>query len=168
MEWRQIPSFPHYAVDESGNVKRIAPGICNGKPGKIMKPYRRSDGYNMFILRRDGKSFYRKAHQLVAETFIGPKPFANAEVCHNDGSRTNDHVSNLRWDTRKGNQADKKIHGTLILGSKHARARLTERDVLEIRRRADNGESHAIIGKDYNMIQPNISRIVRREQWKHV
>lgn len=49
-------------------------------------------------------------HRLVAIAFLGwPEP--GFEVCHNDGNALNNHLGNLRWDTRKANMLDLIKHG---------------------------------------------------------
>ena len=48
---------------------------------------------------------------LVLEAFVGPRP-AKLDSCHNDGVRTHNHLSNLRWDTRSANLYDAVEHGT--------------------------------------------------------
>ena len=53
-----------------------------------------------------------KVHRLVALAFHGPCPGDEYEVCHVDGDRANNAASNVRWDTRKANAADKLLHGT--------------------------------------------------------
>jgi hypothetical protein len=44
-------------------------------------------------------------HILVLEAFVGPRP-AGMEGCHWDDDPTNNHLSNLRWDTRSANARD--------------------------------------------------------------
>lgn len=44
-------------------------------------------------------------HGLVAEVFIGPRP-EGLDVCHNDGDKSNNRASNLRYDTHSENQKD--------------------------------------------------------------
>ena len=63
IEWRESPSFPDYEVSEFGDVRRCRKGIRGGLIGKVMKAYVRKDGYRMFILRRDNRSFHRKARR---------------------------------------------------------------------------------------------------------
>ena len=47
--------------------------------------------------------------------------------------------------------------------------KLTEEDVINIRKRYDNGESIANIAKDYTFINQNsIRRVCKRETWKHI
>ena len=44
-------------------------------------------------------------HRLVAETFI-PNPYRLSEIDHINRDKTNNHVSNLRWVTRKDNMTN--------------------------------------------------------------
>lgn len=106
MEWRVSPSFPEYEVSEYGQLRRCvrAPG---GVVGRLLKGYVRPDGYLMYILRRDGRSWHPRAHQLVLEAFVGPKPFPKAEGRHKDGLRVHDHYSNLEWGSRTDNANDR-------------------------------------------------------------
>lgn len=41
----------------------------------------------------------------------GKTESCDLEVCHNDGDSSNNHVSNLRWDTHSSNQWDQVAHG---------------------------------------------------------
>ncbi|WP_292411380.1 HNH endonuclease [Mesorhizobium sp.] len=166
MEWRVCPSFPAYEVSEKGHVLRRRRGLRGGKVGQVMKPYVREDGYRMYILRRDNKSYHRKAHQLVAEAFIGPKPFPSAEVRHADGTRTNDHFSNLEWGTSKDNKADMVRHGTRMAGEKHHRAKLTLAQVEEIKALACTGMSQRVIGERFGVAQGCVSKIILGKRWK--
>jgi|JI10StandDraft_1071094.scaffolds.fasta_scaffold444944_2 hypothetical protein len=165
MIWQTVPSFPAYEVSEAGAVRRVAKGIRGGEIGKVMKPYRREDGYNMYILRRDNRSFHKKAHQLVIEAFVGPKPFDGAEVCHIDGSRSNDHWTNLRWDSRSGNHADKVEHGTAARGTKHPHAKLDDAKVRQIFQWLEIPLTHEEIARRLGLRQPAISRVVSGDRW---
>ena len=165
MEWRVSPSFPCYEVSEFGSVRRCRAGIRGGRVGKVMKAYIRQDGYRMFILRRDNCSFHKKAHQLVAEAFICPRPFEGAEVCHFDGSRSNDHHSNLRWGTSRDNKIDMLRHGTRMMGEQHPLSRLTEANVADVRRRCAAGELQRVVAAQFGIGQSQVSRIVRGVRW---
>jgi hypothetical protein len=162
MIWKRIPSFSAYVVNEAGDVKRVERGIRGGKPGKLMKPFIRSDGYAMFIMRRDNRSFHRKAHQLVAEAFL-PAPLpGQREIRHLDGTRTNDHYSNLAWSTHAENMADMMLHGTRMTGEKHPLAKLTDDQVTAIREAVANGEVQRIVADRYGIMQGHVSRLVNR------
>lgn len=104
---------------------------------------------------------------MVLEAFVGPCP-NGMECCHNDGNPANNVLANLRWDTPKANNADKRAHGTHLEGSKIPWAKLTEKDVLAIRRMAAAGLTQRSIADRYGMTQSRISRIVSRKQWRGV
>lgn len=76
-----------------------------------MKPRLNNGGYYLITLCK--KQYY--LHRLICEIFYGESP-QGMEACHNDGNKNNNHPSNLRWDTRKNNMADKKKHGTSLGG----------------------------------------------------
>ena len=46
-----------------------------------------------------------RAHTLVMQTFVGI-PEEYQVICHNDDIKTNNHISNLRYDTQKSNMHD--------------------------------------------------------------
>jgi hypothetical protein len=168
MEWRICKRFPAYEVSEQGDVRRIKAGKFSGVVGKVMKPYPHPAGYVMYQLREGNRAFRPLGHQLVAEAFIGPKPFPTAEVCHEDGTRTNNHWSNLRWDSRKGNHADKVRHGTHNRGERAPHAKLTPAQVREIRSRVAAGTRQRILATEYGVDPMTINSVVRRRSWVDV
>ena len=78
---------------------------------KILKPTIANHGYAVVELKNKGKNQKTLVHRLVLETFVGSCP-ENMQCCHWDGNPRNNHLSNLRWDTRSGNQQDSIRHGT--------------------------------------------------------
>lgn len=48
----------------------------------------------------------RLVHQLVAEAFLPPKPFPEAEIRHKDGNHLNNRADNLEWGTKSENVLD--------------------------------------------------------------
>jgi hypothetical protein len=55
--------------------------------------------------------------------------------CHNNGNKLDNRVENLRWDSAKGNEADKLIHGTDGRGERHSQSKLSRDAVIEIKKR---------------------------------
>lgn len=45
-------------------------------------------------------------HKLILLAFVGPCP-PGMEACHGDDVKTNNRLTNLRWDTRRANVADR-------------------------------------------------------------
>ena len=79
--------------------------------------------------------------------------------CHNDGDAANNHLDNLRWDTYRANEHDKIRHGTWLVGEQ-INAKLTEEEVLEIRRLRVEGVTFSDIAASYGVSSPNVQAIV--------
>lgn len=107
--WRDIPGFEgFYQVSDHGRVRSMARPDKIGRirsKNRILKPFRDKDGYLGVTLCRIGGRHKRKVHRLVLEVFVGPCP-DGMECCHSDSSRSNNHLSNLRWDTHSSNIKD--------------------------------------------------------------
>lgn len=56
-------------------------------------------------------------HRIVADAFLGPRPLGQ-EVCHKDGTRDNNALSNLEYGTRQKNVLDSVAHGTHVQARK--------------------------------------------------
>lgn len=67
-------------------------------------------GYLTVVLFVNGTRKTQLVHQLVLKTFVGPRP-KGYDSCHGDGDKSNNHLSNLRWDTRSENMKDLYRHG---------------------------------------------------------
>lgn len=170
--FRVIPGYPRYAIDEYGNVLSIFPRNVLGKnrpwsDARRIAFIKEKHGYNQVDLSHNGHRKRIFVHTLVLETFIGPRP-EGMECRHLNGCKTNNHIGNLAWGTASENYHDKVLHGTANIGENNGIAKLTANDVLEIRVRATNGETQASIANGFNVNQSAISKIVRREHWKHI
>jgi hypothetical protein len=109
-----------------------------------------------------GRSRY--VHRLVLETFVGPCP-EGMEACHYDGDRSNNALSNLRWDTRAANAADRIRHGTTRRGERAPGARLTNDLVRFIR---CSPQSNLTIARRLGMTRQAIGDVRRRRTWRNV
>lgn len=172
--FRVIPGFPRYAINDSGTViSSCGRGRAGHRTSLPWSTNRRRNqrkqrgGYSVVTLHRDGRAHDFRVHVLVLTTFVGPCP-DGMQCRHLDGNPANNHVSNLAWGTPRENQHDRIRHGTLPLGELSTNAKLTEKDVLEIRRRAASGETQISIAKNFPVSHKRISKIVRRETWKHI
>lgn len=96
--WKKIPDFALYEVSDGGQVR-------NRVTGAVRKPYVDRDGYQRLRLYRNGRAVNRSVHGLVLEAFVGPRP-DGMEGCHGDGDKSNNSISNLRWDTHRANMGD--------------------------------------------------------------
>lgn len=141
---------------------------CNQQPaGKVISQKMTQAGYMEVGLVRDKKQWYRRVNRLVCEAWHGT-PVGGLHACHIDGSRTNNHFSNLRWGTQAENEADKVLHGTAIVGSMHPLAKLTEQQVVIIKRKLRAGERGSDIARAMRISTSKVSEIKHGRSWKHV
>lgn len=139
-KWRNIPGWEQfYQVSDSGDVRSLTRKILkkqqSGKfgpslhQGRKLKKRAIKNGYSVVSLCRFGKSKTFYVSRLVLLAFRGNCP-ENQECCHNDGSRSNDTLNNLRYDTRSANALDRIKHGTTVpKGLKNKLCKLTEKDL---------------------------------------
>ncbi len=116
--WRPIKDFPKYQVSRGGVIRSFHETLTpqHGPRGRVLKGGHDKDGYRRFTLvRSDGKVRSVKLAQIVADTFIGPKP-KGLVICHEDGNIENNSAKNLQYKTQKENIHDKYRHGTLNPG----------------------------------------------------
>lgn len=162
---KSIEGHPGYYVSHLGYV-------FSEKYGSLreLKAQRDQQGYLHVVLSTNGRAHTIKVQYLVATHFIGPRP-AGYVVCHCDGDKTNNAAWNLRYDTQKNNIADIKIHGTENppVGSRNGMSRLTEAQVLEMRRlRRLYGLTHRALGFRFGVSREQARDIINRKAWKHV
>lgn len=113
---KPIPGWPEYQINEAGQITRVVPA-CGTRIGRPLLWQRLPSGYAKVSLCRNSKRHEYLVHRLVVETFIGQIP-DGMDVCHNDGNKQNNHVSNLRIGTRRENMADTVRHGTSNRGER--------------------------------------------------
>lgn len=171
---KPVPGWAAYEASTEGRVfSRWTHGKGQGRRwviGDRLRELKQAEiraGYRAVHLCEDGNRVAAFVHQLVLVTFVGECP-PGYECAHFDGNRANNRLDNLRWDTRKGNSADKRRHGTDPKGERHGMAIIREVDVPGIRIRAANGERHGDLGKEFGVTASAIQRLVSRLSWAHV
>lgn len=143
--WKDIPGYEgKYRVSDRGRVMRLN----KTKPPRILSPSpRREGGYLSVSLCINNQKTTHFVHRLVLGAFVGPCP-DDLEVCHADGDKHNNRLSNLRYDTRHENRRDRFDHGTL---------KLTEDDVKSIREvdgtNAEVGDMFGVSGALVSLIR---------------
>lgn len=105
-----------YEVSDLGWVRSVDRVVIrsNGAPqtvrGKVLSPWRGQTGRCVVNLSKGGPPKGHYIHRLVLEAFWGPCPDGHV-ACHYDDDSSNNHLDNLRWDTRSGNEYDKVRNG---------------------------------------------------------
>lgn len=153
----------NYRVSQLGRVQ-------NTTTGKLVFGATNGSGYRTISAKiiKENRGTVFMIHRLVAIAFI-PNPENKPQVNHLDGNKQNNRVENLAWATASENVAHSHKIGLCRVGERHYKAKLTEADVLEIRRRYYAGEaSQNAIAHELGMDSSTISDLVQGKTWKHL
>lgn len=148
--WKQIEDFPDYEVSNHGRVRSNK--FCKTR---IMKQYKTPLGYLDVCLTMSGKSTSVRVHRLVLETFVGNRP-DNMEASHLDGSRDNNHVNNLVWESRTDNNR------------RCSHVKLNTEKAKQIRLMSRNGWNGAKLARKFGVSESTIYYIRHNKYWKGV
>jgi hypothetical protein len=173
--WKSIPGYEgYYEVSNCGRVRSLdriiirSDGIKVPQIGKLMRTQPTQHGRRSVMMCGPGlKTRRREVHRMVLEAFVGPCP-ENMEACHRDDDCTNNHLENLRWDTKRSNMQERDRNGKTVKGQTHGNAKLTDEGVREMRRLRETGAKLSYLSERYGIAFGQIGAIVRREAWKHV
>ena len=158
-EWLDIKENDNYEVSNLGQVR-------NKKTNKILKPSN-CGGYLSVGLSKNGKKTTYRVHRLVSNAFINNEE-SKPQVNHLDKDKTNNDVNNLEWVTAKENIQHACNNG-IRCGEKNGRSKLTTEQVIEIRDKYKFREYTQLqLGKEYNVRENHISRIIKKSVWKHI
>jgi hypothetical protein len=131
----------------------------------IMKSKMSKNGYRTIILTRNEVKKYMTIHRLVALAFI-PNIDNKLQVNHIDGDKSNNHVNNLEWCTSNENINHANNLGLFKKLDKHPNAKLTNRQVNEIKELLKLTDILIIdIAKLYNVTANSISHINTGKTW---
>ena len=160
-EWRDIPGFEgRYQASTEGRI-RSTDKICTHK-GRVLKTCIGSNGYPYVgVWAKGGKNAkYTPVHHLVALTFLGERP-QGYEICHADGNKQNNRLTNLRYASRTENRLDVYRNGGRY-------SNLYPDQVREIRKLLEEKQmSQRAIGELYGISVTSIQNIKtgRRFSW---
>lgn len=133
MEWKTIDCYDDYQVSDTGVVRKTTPSYRVSPTGILKQSL--VYGYPVVTLMSGKKATQFKVHRLVAAAFLPPPLLGQDQVAHCDGSRDNNHWTNLRWATCKENLSDRVKHKTTLDGARNGRVKLTADQVQLIRKR---------------------------------
>ena len=124
------------------------------------KPHVRKDGCNVISI--NNKLQY--VHRLVAEKFI-PNPLNKKTVNHKDGNRSNNHVNNLEWATRRENCEHARLNGLSEKKSQGVKD-LTYEQYLEMFTLREQGLSYKKIGIIMNLEYRRVNDTINGKRYK--
>lgn len=173
--WKNILGFENnYQVSNLGrfrskdNIVHTSDGRSYFKAGIILKPLKYSNGYNQLMLYMNKKRYTFIAHRIVANTFI-PNIYNKKEVNHINGIKDDNRVENLEWCSPSEN-----IQKALLFNPNFGKnrgknnKRLTEKDVIEIKKMMIDGLKNNEILSKYKISKTSFFNIKSNKTWSHV
>lgn len=131
----------------------------NWKNGKIR------DGYGMFWLETGNVRAHKLAYILtygdIDDSLVIMHKCDNPSCCNPRHLQPGTQMQNVHDCMKKGRRR-------VVFGESRSNSKLTNEDVMEIRRRYDNGESGREIAKSIGMSRWHVTQIARREAWTHI
>ena len=154
---RVIPSHSNYGVSRDGRVWSYKTARWVG----FVSP----EGYHQVDL--DGKHY--SIHNLILETYIGPRP-PGALGLHKDDDKDNNNLYNLMWGLSLDNTRQAIRNGKIPSqeGNGPSKSKLSDEEIRSIRLRAKEGEKLTSIAASYKKGYNNIWMIVCRRTYKGV
>jgi HNH endonuclease len=162
---KKIPGFDGYEITSDGKLYCVD----KRKYRKIPKPNKL--GYSRYtITDGQGKSHHVGVHSLILMAFVGPRP-KGFHAAHLDGNPRNNTLKNLKWASPKENSSHRILHGTLPFGSKVKAAKISEKDVMWLRKNykfIKNKSNIGLLAKKLKINVQNAREIVHGYHWKQV
>lgn len=162
-EWRVIQGHPLYEVSNRGHVRKV-------KTGRWLTPDTVA-GYDRVRLTEQGTVYRLLIHRLILTAFIGDAP-AMAITNHKNGDKKDNRLENLEWVTHSENSRHayhilKKNQHLALPGERNHRAKLTNAQVVSIRKALVDGVGVTELSRQYHVSHSLISLIrsgkLRRE-----
>lgn len=145
-------------------AERFWARVQTGGPDECWEWQGRCDPYGYIGIGGAGNKI--GAHRWVMGCAIGD----GQVVMHTCDNPRCVNPAHLRIGTHADNVADRVAKGRSVRasGARNSSARLTETQVIEIRRRYEAGTSQRDIASQFAIGQMTVSDIVRRKTWSHV
>ena len=170
-DMKQIPitGLEDYFITKGGLVfSSKKTKIRNITPTDNMRGYLGVPLYSPLHKTKTGIAKRYYVHRLVAITFI-PNPENKPCVNHINNNRKDNRVENLEWVTHRENTMHSQKCKTFPVGERVYMAKLTEKEVLEMRRiHRETHITHEQLGKMYGISRRVAGDVVNMKSWKHV
>lgn len=174
MTFFEIKGFTNYQVSSNGFVKSkkrvvLIGGFPRVRKERIMNQFITRYGYSFVrIVNDEGDAKNIFVHRIVASALIS-NPLSKPQVNHIDGNKLNNIISNLEWVTPSENQIHAYKAGLQNQnGTRNHMAKISENDVVNIRKMYASGMRCSAIAKIYGTGKSNIWSVATRKTWKHV
>ena len=161
--WRPIPEFEDYFASDDGEILSLAKS--RSKP-RILNQVTSSDGHKYVFLYKNKKQTKMFVHRAVLMAWVG-MPGPDEEGRHLNDKPGENNLENLAWGTRQENVDDKRRNGGIPIGERSGTHKLTEKQVLEIKKLYGKQPLRVIAAK-FGVSHTAIRRAALGIKWAHL
>jgi hypothetical protein len=175
--FRACPGISEFYVSDMGDVFTTRKPTPTSKESEefvedgtyLRRPHvSRGNGYCYVAIGRAIGRNCIQVHRLVLEAFVGPCP-EGMEACHwPESIRSNNRLSNLRWDTRPANKIDMINDKMSTFGAKNPQAKMTDEHVKKAIILRAAGKTLKQIAEEFGVTRSAVSRAIHGDGWKHI
>jgi YesN/AraC family two-component response regulator len=156
---KPIPDWPMYLALSNGQIWSV-------RSRKFLRQTKANKyGHLQVTLCVHKHCWQVHVHTLILLTFKGKRP-SQMQCRHLDGNPINNTIKNLCWGTVKENIRDSIRQNRWVRGSKSGAAKLTESQVIKIRRMYRDGFTVKTLGKLFGVGRTNIGHIIHNRTWR--
>lgn len=125
-------------------------------------------GYPLFSMKGRMYSAIRILYQIYYKRNI-EKGWIISHTCKNNECMNPDHIyATTRSERTQQAYRDRELVPASQKGEKNPNSKLSERDVLDIRKSKEEGITHQELADKYKVTKTTISQIVNRKLWQHL
>ncbi len=154
----EILSENRWIVDTNKGIVVTSKGIARQKM---------TSGYYFLKTSFEGKEYNFAIHQIIAVAG-GLNPVGKT-INHKNGNKLDNRIENLEVISSRNNMKHAFKNRLIVQDGENSHfAKLTEKDVIEIKNRLRLGESQSSIAKRFGVFQTTISKINIGETWRNI
>ena len=165
MKWKPVVEFNGYKVSDTGL-------IWSDKKNDYLTPWKHQCGYLCVDFSENGKTYHRRVHRVVLESFVGKSPKGKNDCNHIDGNKANNNVDNLKWCTRSENLKHAYDMGLKVAlkGIEHKSSKMNEKQIKQILKDKEHKRKYSDVYNEYkDIISLNTFNCIwTRKTWKHI
>ena len=149
LKFEPMREHPGFEINRMGDIRAV-------NPTYRVERWKGSGGYLNVTFYTNNNRSMDSVHRAVAKQFRPNENASKLVVHHKDADRQNNCIDNLEWCTQSEN-------------SRHAHSKLTDEDILNIRRLSKGGCSRKQIHAAYNFVsQAVINDVISYRTFKYL